>query len=336
MEEQTEPDNREHTSTGPKKWIVFGGGGFIGNHFVRYLKAQGHSEILVVDLVPPADWVGEGVKYQSADIRQPFDFDLPFQPDVLVNLAARAREPGYEADEYFAVNTRGAGNVLDFARKHDLSTVWFTSTMSTYGPREEACEETSPQNPETPYGISKYEAEQLHFKWQDEDPNRTLRICRPAVIFGRGEGGNFTRLARALKKGFFLYPGRNDTIKSNGYVLDLVRSLHFMGAQPDKRIIYNYSYPTEMTIREICETFCRVGGFRKPVGTLPAWALLTLARVSSVVRKGGDLHPDRVLKVMRSTNIHPTELGKRGFQFETNLESALERWLADDPKGEFV
>ena len=44
-----------------------------------------------------------------------------------------------------------------------------------------------------------------------------------AVIFGKGEKGNLTRIARTLKKGLFVYPGRKDTIKACVYVKDVCR-----------------------------------------------------------------------------------------------------------------
>ncbi len=38
------------------------------------------------------------------------------------------------------------------------------------------------------------------------------------------------------------------------------------------------------------------------------------------------MHPDRVLKLMRSTHIQPKVLMERGFRFQTDLDSALRHW----------
>jgi hypothetical protein len=58
-----------------------------------------------------------------------------------------------------------------------------------------------------------------------------------AVIFGAGEGGNFTRLAKLLQKVFFVYPGRKDTIKACFYVKIFFRRFFLRGK---KGIVLSY------------------------------------------------------------------------------------------------
>jgi len=48
------------------------------------------------------------------------------------------------------------------------------------------------------------------------------------------------------------------------------------------------------------------------------------------------IHPARIYKLVRSTNIVPKELMKRGYPYRTDLESGLRRWIMDEPAGEFV
>ena len=73
--------------------------------------------------------------------------------------------------------------------------------------------------PNSPYGISKIIAEEIHKRWQAEQPDdRRLIILRPGIVFGAGEGGNFTRLFNAISSRRFFYPGRKDTKKSAIYM----------------------------------------------------------------------------------------------------------------------
>jgi nucleoside-diphosphate-sugar epimerase len=315
--------------------LVFGGSGFIGSHLVRRLQEEG-ARVVVADLTEPK----QDVPYFPCDIRQPLPESLDDQYDLVVNLAAIAKEPGYAESEYYLTNETGAGHVLDYMRRNGLKRLWFTSSMSTYGPSEDPCSEQAPQNPNTAYGGSKKNAEALHLKWRSEDPSRRLVMVRPAVIFGPGEGGNFTRLARTLKRGHFVYPGRRDTIKANGYVGDLVESLLHMDAQSDPYVLYNFCYPQTYTIQNIVEAFVRVGNLRKARGTVPKPVVLGAARLLQVANRTGlkgDIHPMRVYKLIRSTNIVPTELQKRGFQWPTqDLDGGLRTWLESAPKGEFV
>jgi len=112
-----------------------------------------------------------------------------------------------------------------------------------------------------------------------------------------------------------------------------------MNAQPEASILYNYCYPHHYTIKEICESFTKVAGYRKPLGTIPLALMVSAARpfqfLNAIGFKNG-IHPARVYKLVRSTNIVPSELVKRGYQYRTDLQEGLNRWFKDDPIGEFV
>jgi nucleoside-diphosphate-sugar epimerase len=158
---------------------------------------------------------------------------------------------------------------------------------------------------------------------------------RPAAVFGPGENGNFTRLAKALGRGLFFYPGRKDTLKACGYVEDLVESLHFMYSIGSASAIYNFAYPTPPTLEAICKAFHEVGGTPRPRGTIPTAPMLALARALSVSGLK-TFDPDRVRKLVASTNVEARNLVEHGFRYGTDLRSAIERWRAADPKGQFV
>ncbi len=321
------------------KFIIFGGAGFIGNHFVRMLKNSGAEGIVVADISEIKGPKHEGVVYKYCDVRQKIPSDLISEPDVVVNLAAVHRTPGHEDHEYFDTNVNGAKNVVDFCERTGSNTLWFTSSISVYGPSEEPQYETSELKPESAYGMSKRQAEIIHREWCDKDPKRKLVIARPAVVFGARENGNFTRLAKALKKGFFVFPGRTDTIKGCGYVEDLIGSFFFMQNQPERFILFNYCYPKPYTIKDICDSFVKVAHLHKPLGTIPLSLMVNVAKVFQFLDAMGlknGIHPERMYKLIRSTYIMPNELMKRGYPYQTDIEEGLRRWLQDDPKGVFI
>ncbi|WP_306150061.1 MULTISPECIES: NAD(P)-dependent oxidoreductase [unclassified Roseibium] len=311
--------------------VVFGGAGFIGSHLLRSLKESGKfKELVSVDLVAPRAPV-ETVDYKIADIRRPLPVDLCQAPDVIYNLAAIHRTPGHETHEYYETNVAGATHICEFARALGVKKIVFTSSIAVYGPDEAPKEETTPTAPQSAYGWSKLLAEQIQQSWQQEAPDRKLVISRPAVVFGAGENGNFTRLAGALKKGFFLYPGRKDTIKACGYVDELIRSFDFMLGQKEGQSLYNFCYPHPYTIEEICQSFERAGGLSQPRGVVP----LPLMKLASMpfeilnafgIRNG--INRARIQKLVVSTNIVPAKLKSSGYVFETDLDSALKNWRA--------
>ncbi len=314
--------------------LVFGGSGFIGTHLVRRLVGEGH-RVVSVDIRPPRERL-DGVVYLQADVRDLSAFDPGMRIDRIYNLAAVHTTPGHPAHEYYETNILGATSVTALARRLDINEITFTSSISVYGPGEETKREDTPPAPESPYGWSKFMAERIQRAWMEEDERRRLVICRPAVIFGAGEGGNFTRMAKLLKKGFFIYPGRKDTIKACFYVEDLLDALDFAARREERFVLFNGCYPDRYTLEQIVEAF-RDGPMRGARTFLVPRGVVTLAatmlRPFSVMGLG--IHPDRVMKLVRSTDVMPGWLEATGRANRGRLASAIERWKAESG-GRFV
>lgn len=310
---------------GLKNVLVFGGSGFIGTRLVARLSGEGH-RVVSVDIQSPRTRLA-GVVYLQGDVRDLSGFDPGMPIDRIYNLAAIHTTPGHPDHEYYETNILGANAIVAFARRLGIGEIVFTSSISVYGPGEETKSETTPPAPVSPYGWSKYMAERIQMAWLEEDAGRRLVICRPAVIFGPGEGGNFTRMATLLKKGFFVYPGRKDTIKACFYVDDLLEALQFAVDRPERFVLFNGCYPDRYTLEEIVETFRRdhmqgVRTFMVPRGVVSA-AAAVLKPFSAM---GLGIHPDRVTKLVKSTDVVPGWLSSVGLASAGRLPSAIERW----------
>ena len=326
-------------STG-KVAIVFGGAGFIGSHLIKALRQSSqYSRIIAADIRPRTQGVVEGVEHIYCDVRKPIRLGGPLQNAEIYNLAAVHTTPGHADWEYFWTNVRGGIEINKFASDIGSTTVVFTSSISTYGPSEEPRDESGPLLPDSAYGRSKLLTEEIHRMWQAAAAGRKLVIVRPAVIFGPGEHGNFTRLASTLKRGVFAYPGRKDTIKSCGYVGELVRTMLFARDLGHPELTYNYAYPDRYTSQDICEAFHEVAGYAKPGITVPLSVMLAGGIVFEGLAALGmktSVNRARVLKLVKSTNIVPKRLLELGYSFETDLRSGLMRWKAESENGEFV
>ena len=320
-----------------KKAVVFGGAGFIGTHLLQSLKATGdYDELISADIATPSVPV-DGVEYKQIDVRNPIPVDLCDRPDEIFNLAAVHRTPGHDTYEYYETNVTGATNICDFAAIKQTEKVVFTSSIAVYGPDESPKSEDTVPTPQSAYGWSKLLAERVHKSWQSQEDGRQLVIVRPAVIFGTGEGGNFTRLAGALNKGFFFFPGRKDTVKACGYVKELVWSMRYMLNRNAGNTLYNFCYPEAYSIGQICETFHKVGELPKPRGVLPLYLLnfasIPFELLNAIGFKNG-INRERIRKLVVSTNITPNTLMSTGYQFETDLEKAINDWKNNN--GQFV
>ena len=311
--------------------LIFGGSGFIGQHLINKLT----SNYLNLDINKAQTY------YQYCDVRKPIDIKLEDQIDIIYNLAAVHTTPGHAYHEYFETNIKGAENICDFARNKNINTIVFTSSIAPYGAWEDEKTEKSLPLPTSAYGSSKLLAEEIHKRWQAEKPDeRKLIIVRPGVVFGQNEGGNFTRLYRAMKSGRFFYPGRKDTKKAAIYVKDLVRLMIEMSEiEKPGAYLYNTVYTPCYTIEEICRTMANVTTVNEPLFTVPSWLLLLSASIINFFSKligtpFDGIHPDRVKKIMISTNISGQKLLNSGYNINFKLDKAIYDWYNDCKKEE--
>jgi nucleoside-diphosphate-sugar epimerase len=314
-------------------YLIFGGAGFIGTHLAKYIFSINTEEkVYSYDINNKVS-----NNFINLDVREPISLDIQnLSNSIIYNLAAVHTTPGHQDHEYFETNMLGAESICNFARKSSINTIVFTSSIAPYGPSEDLKEETTVPMPNTPYGISKLTAEYIHKVWQAEDPtNRKLIIVRPGVVFGQHEGGNFTRLYQSLRKGFFFYPGRKDTTKAAVYVKDVVRILFESSiTQSTGAVTYNLTYSPAPTIQEICEIMSKVTKVNEPRILVPASLLKvaasTLYYTGNVLgKKISGIHPDRVKKLMISTNISGEKLKRSPYKLQFSLYEAIEDWYND-------
>jgi len=301
--------------------IVIGGAGFVGSHLCGVLRENGIKTV-VADIRPGG---------QLIDIRKPFDIQGDFgENTVIFNLAAIHRTPGHPGNEYFETNMLGARNVCDFAKKHGINTIIFTSSISPYGASEEQKKEEDLPTPNTPYGISKLVAEHIHKEWAALSQSHFLSIARPGIIFGHGENGNMTRLYKALKKHRFAYAGRKDTIKACIYVKDLARILLEMAQNPKEKVqTYNCSFFPAPNIEHIAQTVNKITGLNRFIPYIPKVLLVAVASLAGLLGGLGlGICPERVRKIMVSTNVSGEKLSK-DYPLKYTLETAIANWQED-------
>jgi nucleoside-diphosphate-sugar epimerase len=284
-------------------------------------------------VVPGVVEKNENVEYIRLDVRKPIR--LPFTPtpnDIIFNLAAVHRTPGHKDEEYFETNIRGAENVTAFAEEHGIQKILFTSSIAPYGADESLKEETTLPTPNTPYGISKLVAEKIHEKWAEKNPQRELAILRPGVVYGKGEHGNFTRLYWGIRKRYFFYTGRRDTIKASIYVKELVEFMKYCAIDRQQAgiRIFNCTFEPAYRIDQICEAIMKATGIKRHIFLIPSWMLMAAARILGPLggKKVG-IHPARVKKLMVSTNISGKKMSETGYKFHFSLEESIQDWFAD-------
>lgn len=308
--------------------LVTGASGFVGTHLIRRAVAAGE-RVIAIDIRKPRE-VLPGVEYVTMDVADLPSYAAGRPVDTIYNFAAVHTTPGHPFHEYYQTNVMGALGVTEFAERNGVLEIVFTSSISIYGPSEEMKTEASTPAPESAYGYSKLLAENIHRGWHQRHPDSKLVIVRPAVVFGPGEGGNFTRLAGLLKKGFFIYPGRKDTIKSKIYVSDLLDALALARADESRYVLFNACYPERYTLEQIVSTLNARYFPKARTYMVPRGVVMTSAKgLGAVGFLNIGIHPERVLKLVRSTDIYPGWLVSKGFTFPATIEVIMDRWATD-------
>lgn len=332
--------------------VIFGGSGFIGVFFAKHLLASGgYDKVYLFDKEQVADkpfpyrarLVREcaGISEVKGDVRQAIGWTPEEKVSLVANFAAVHREPGHESFEYYETNLLGAENVCAWAERMGCNDMIFTSSISPYGPCEQSKDEHSLPIPATPYGGSKLVAEKIHQAWLAADQaRRHLVIVRPGVVFGPGEGGNVSRLVRAVIRRYFFYMGNRETRKAGTYVKELCRAMSWalqrQKEQGQHFTLFNMSMNPGPSIQEYVDTVCQVAGIRRKVPAIPYPLLLGAAyAIELIARPLGIRHPFspvRIRKLVHSNNIRPGYLLEQGYPYQYTLDSALADWKSDSPE----
>lgn len=332
--------------------VVFGGTGFIGVFFAKYLLENKKADkVYLFDLEDVSNKKSSyrkalvsstsGIEFINGDVRKTIAW-TPSEPIKLIaNFAAVHREPGHEDSEYYETNLLGAENICSWAEKVTCNYLIFTSSISPYGPSEDIKGEHSLPVPTTAYGGSKLVAEKIHQIWQARDVDqRRLIIVRPGVVFGPGEGGNVSRLIKAVLHRYFFYMGNRKTRKAGTYVKELcnamIWALEHQELNGERVSLFNMTMNPGPSIEEYVNTVCKIARVRRSIPGVPyRFLLLTAHAIDFIARPLGISHPFspvRIRKLVRSNKITPTYLIENGYPYIYTLESAFADWKQSCPE----
>jgi UDP-glucose 4-epimerase len=150
-----------------KTALVTGGAGFIGSHLVDQLLTEGYRVVIVDDLStgklknlnPAATFHHADITHSS--VQEVFNRE---RPDLVFHLAAQVSVTDSTKDPIKdgEINVIGTLRLLEAARRSGVDKFIYSSTGGAlYGdPAVTPCTEQTPIAPLSPYGLSKYLAEQ--------------------------------------------------------------------------------------------------------------------------------------------------------------------------------
>ena len=180
--------------------MISGGAGFIGGHIADALSEQGHEIAILDDLSSGENSnIPSTAKFYEIDVTDSQSVQnaiAEFQPEAICHQAAQmsvsrsVREPDFDAN----VNIMGLINVLKAAAENGTKKFVFASSGGVlYGDVTKPASETTPANPISPYGISKWGGEKYLEFFTREHGMKTVAL-RYSNVYGprqnpHGEAG---------------------------------------------------------------------------------------------------------------------------------------------------
>ena len=171
-----------------KRILITGKNSYIGTSFKNYLSKYPNDYSVVTLDMRDENW-------------KLYDFS---KYDVVFHVAgiAHIKETTYNKDIYYKVNRDLAYDTAKKAKQVGIKQFIFLSSMSVFGIENGIIDKNTKLKPNSVYGKSKIEAEELINGLQDD--SFTVTKLRPPMVYGKGCRGNYPRLAKlALKTPIF-------------------------------------------------------------------------------------------------------------------------------------
>lgn len=262
------------------RYLVTGGGGFIGSHLVDHLLQAGHA-VRVLDNFSTGRRVNlahchNEIELIEGDLR---DSDTVWRAvegcEVVLHQGALPSVPRSIADPKTsnAVNVDGTLNILQAARRADTRRVVIASSSSIYGDTPTLPKiETMPMNPRSPYATSKMTAETYTRVFADVYGIETVAL-RYFNVFGPRQDPTSQYSGVIAKFMTFALRGQPYTVNGDGtqsrdftYVDNAVQANLRAATAPDvSGQVFNIAYGARTSLNAIIAILNTLVGRELPV-----------------------------------------------------------------------
>ena len=268
---------------------ITGISGFVGQNLSKYLRDQGHFL--------------NGLSLRNEN------WSLDKSSEAIIHLAGKAHDTSNTSDSesYFKVNRDLTISLFDQFLNSDIKDFfYFSSVKAVADTIDGILEENFAGNPQTPYGQSKFEAENYLLQ-QNLPAGKRLFIIRPCMIHGPGNKGNLNLLYKVVEKGIpwplASFQNHRSFLSSDNLNFLILKMLL------NKEIatgVYNFADDQALSTNELVRIIANVSGKKEKLWKLNAQLISGIAKIGDFTKL--PLNSERLKKLTESYVVSNTKV----------------------------
>lgn len=246
------------SSRSHKRALVTGGTGAVGPALVHLLLEKGYEVRVLARRMPEDDRLPANIDFVQGDITEPEVVKTAVADiDIIFHLAAKLHLNAPSSDlypEYQRVNVEATKQLVEAAQSSSVQRFVFFSTINIYGETQppQIFNETESPNPIGLYAQTKYDAEKAALSFHSPTGVASSVILRLASVYGPYMQGNYPRLVKLMRKGWFIPIGRGQNRRTLVFDQDVAQAALLAAETPEALgQTYNITDGTTPTFQEI-------------------------------------------------------------------------------------
>jgi nucleoside-diphosphate-sugar epimerase len=262
--------------------LITGSNGFIGSQLCRQLQSQN----LNIRTLDRSANLLYGDSWFMDLAAEPCPTGLCTGIDTIFHLVGKAHalsETSQDEAVYRQINTEGTRKLLEAAQQAGVKRFVFFSSVKAVGddPLQAVMDELVDKPADTPYGRSKYEAEQLvlHGGFVPHPV-----VIRPCMVYGNSHKGNLPKMIKAIRRGLFPPLPEFNNRRSMVHVEDVVAAALLAAENPMAAgQIYIVSDRQAYSTHQLYNLIRQALGMPPKQWTIPVNMLDSMAKIGDMI-----------------------------------------------------